>query len=74
MSIWRYIEKVQFLKSNEISRSGQTFSSEVSPVVCYVNRTAKTTPYILSYWSKLYLKIHGVMAISKFGLFFNLVT
>ena len=52
ISNWSYIEKVKFLQSDEILRSVRTFSSKVSLEVCYINRIAKDTPYILSYWSK----------------------
>ena len=34
----------------------RTFSSEVSIEVDHINRKAKSTPYILSFWSKFYLK------------------
>ena len=49
ISNWSYIEYVKFLQSDKILRSVRTFSSKVSPEVCYINRIAKGTHYILSY-------------------------
>ena len=42
--------------TDENLRSVRTFSPKVSPEICYINRIAKGTPYILSYWSKFLAK------------------
>ena len=64
---WSYIEQVKFLKSEDILRSRQTFSSRVSPEGSYVNLIAKSIPWILSFWSTFYLK-----KIAELGQFQNL--
>ena len=55
-------------------RSGRTFSSKVSSEGSYLNRIAKNTPAFWAFDRRSGSIIDGVMAIWKFGLFFDLVT
>ena len=52
LSNWGYIENCEIFKTDENLRSGQTFSSYVSPEVRYVIWIASPISYILSFWSK----------------------
>ena len=59
MSDWSCIEYLKKIQNDEILGSQRTFSSEVLPEVEHINRKAKSTPYILSFWSKFQLKKWG---------------
>ena len=51
LSNWGYIENWEFFKLTKIWGAGELFNHQVSPEVCDINRIAKATPNILSYWS-----------------------
>ena len=63
-----------FFKSDEIFRSGRTFSSKVSSEGSYLNRIAMSTPAFWAFDRRSGSIIDGVIVIWKFGLFFDLVT
>ena len=71
---WSYVKYFKIFKIDEIFRSRLTFMSELLAEVEYAMLLAKSIPDILSFDRRFSITSDGVMAISKFDLFFDMVT
>ena len=63
LSNWSYTEQVKNLNSDEIFRSGRTFSSKMSSEGSYLNRIAKGTPAFWAFDRRSSSKIDGNLKI-----------